>query len=359
MVDEGIVLGHMISKNGIEVDKAKIEVISKLPPPTSVKGVRRFLGMRGSTVDGKGCKVCVQCDFMKAFEILKYRLTTTPIITAPNWSLPFELMCDASDVAVGAILGQMINKIFHPVYYASKMMNEAQVNYTVTKKELLAIVFTMKKFRPYLMVTKVIVQTDHATLRYLMTKKDSKARLMRWDGRPHDGLEINDSFPDKQILFVSLNSLPWFADVANFLMTGIFSSELSSNQRKKLKQDNLDYYSDKPYLFKICNDGVIRGCVPEEEQLRFLMLGIPRPTPTLYKDAIELVKRCVECHRASGISKKDEMPLATILEIDIFDVWGINFMGPFVSSCGNTYILVVVDYVSKWVEAVALPNNEE
>ncbi|XP_070032841.1 uncharacterized protein [Nicotiana tomentosiformis] len=104
-------------------------------------------------------------DCMKAFELLKFKLTTTPIITAPNWSLPFELMCDANDVAVIAVLGQRVNKIFDPVYYASKTMNNAQVNYTMTKKELLAIIFAMKKFRPYLMGTKVIVHTDHAALR--------------------------------------------------------------------------------------------------------------------------------------------------------------------------------------------------
>ncbi|XP_070034315.1 uncharacterized protein [Nicotiana tomentosiformis] len=177
----------------------------------------------------KDAKFLFNEDCMKAFELLKYKLTTTHIITVPNWSLPFELMCDASDMAVGAVLGQRINKIFHSVYYASKTMNEAQVHYTVTKKELLAIVFAMEKFRPYLIGT---------------------------------------------------------------------------------------------------------------------------------KDVSYLVKRCDECQRAGGISKKNEMPLTTILEIDIFDVWGIDFMSPFVSSCGNTYILVAVDYVSKWVEVVALPNNE-
>nr|XP_016493968.1 PREDICTED: uncharacterized protein LOC107813241 [Nicotiana tabacum] len=267
MVEEGIVLGHKISKRGIEVDKAKIEVISRLPPPTSVKGVRSFLGHAGfyrrfikdfSKVVNPLCKLLEKdakyvfdekC--MEAFELLKQKLTTTPIITAPNWSLPFELMCDASDVAVGAVLGQRINKMFHPVYYASKTMNEAQRNYTVTEKELLAIVFAMEKFRPYLMGAKVIIHTDHAALRYLMTKKDSKARLMRWvlllqefdleivdrkgsenqvadhlsrleeEGRPLDGLEINDAFPDEQLLSVSMLDMPWFADIANYLVTGV------------------------------------------------------------------------------------------------------------------------------------------
>ncbi|XP_070013883.1 uncharacterized protein [Nicotiana sylvestris] len=149
------------------------------------------------------------------------------------------------------------------------------------------------------------------------------------EGRPRDGLEINDSFPNEQLLSVSMNGMPGFADIANFLVTGITPYELSSNQRKKLKQDSLDFYWDEPYLFKIYMD-----------------------------DASELVKRCDECQRADEILNKDEMPLNTILEVDIFDVWGIDFMVPFVSSCGNTYILVAVDYVSKWVEAVTLPNSE-
>ncbi|XP_070040742.1 uncharacterized protein [Nicotiana tomentosiformis] len=119
-------------------------------------------------------------------------------------------------------------------------------------------------------------------------------------------------------------------------------------------------------------------CVPEEVQLGILeachaspyyghhggtrtatkVLSYGYYWPTLYKDTSDLVKRCDECQRAGGISKKNEMPLTTILEIDIFDVWGIDFMGPFVSSCRNTYILVAVDYVSKWIKVVALPNNE-
>ncbi|XP_070056028.1 uncharacterized protein [Nicotiana tomentosiformis] len=238
-------------------------------------GMRSFLGHAGfyrqfikdfSKVANPLCKLLEKDakfhfneDCMKAFELLKFKLTTTTIIIAPDWSLPFELMCDASDLAVGAVLGQRINKIFHPVYYASKTMNDAQVNYTVSEKELLAIVFAMEKFRAYLIRTKVIVHTDHAALRYLMSKKDSKVRLMRlvlllqeFDleiqdckgsenqvadnlshleevKRPYDGLEINDSFPDDKILAISMTAMPWFADFAIYLVSGIVPNEFSSN----------------------------------------------------------------------------------------------------------------------------------
>ncbi|XP_070029708.1 uncharacterized protein [Nicotiana sylvestris] len=275
-------------------------------------------------------------------EVVKkeYKLTTTPIITVP------KLMCDASDIAVGAVLGQIINKMFHTVYYASKTMNDAQVNYTVTEKGLLAIVFVAEKFRPYLMGAKIVDWKGCEN-----QVEDHLSRLEE-EGRPRDGLEINDSFPHEQLLSVSVNSIHWFVDVANFLMTGIVPCELSSNQRKKLKRDSLDYYWDEPYLLKICSNGVIRRCVPKEEQLSILEACHFSPYGGHHGGAR------TDSKRAGGISKKDEMPLTTILEVDIFDVWGIDFMGPFVSSCGNTYILVAVDYVSKWVEAVALPNNK-
>nr|XP_016453907.1 PREDICTED: uncharacterized protein LOC107778209 [Nicotiana tabacum] len=114
------------------------------------------------------------------FEQLDLKLTTTTIITYPNWVLPFDLMCDESDVAVGPILGQHIIKVFHTVYYASKTMNSAQVDYTITEKEILVIVFTIEKFHPYLMGAKVIFHTDLAELCYLMSKKKSEDRLMGW-----------------------------------------------------------------------------------------------------------------------------------------------------------------------------------
>ncbi|CAN6562560.1 unnamed protein product [Malus baccata var. baccata] len=116
----------------------------------------------------------------KAFNHLKEMLTSAPIIVPPDWSLPFELMCDASDYALGVVLGQRKDKRPHAIYYASRTLNNAQLNYSTTEKELLAVVFALDKFRSYLLGTKVIIYTDHAALKYLFTKKEAKPRLIRW-----------------------------------------------------------------------------------------------------------------------------------------------------------------------------------
>ncbi|KAJ9566462.1 hypothetical protein OSB04_002428 [Centaurea solstitialis] len=223
MVKEGIVLGHLISKRGIEVDRAKLEVIENLPEPTTVKGIRSFLGHAGfyrrfikdfSKISEPLCLLLQQDhafdfneDCKTAFKILKKPLVTALVIVTPDWSKPFEIMYDASDWAV---LGQRRDKIFHSIYYSSKTLNSAQINYTTTKKELLAVVFTFENFRSYLMGTK----------------------------------------------------------------------------------------------------------------------------------------------RSGNISQRNEMPLNRILEIELFDGWGIDFMGPFSIFNNCAYILVAVDYVSKWVEAM-------
>ncbi|KAL4324217.1 hypothetical protein GQ457_11G024180 [Hibiscus cannabinus] len=321
MVDEGIVLGHKISSKGMEVDKEKIEVISKLPPLTTVKGIRIFLGHAGfyrrfiedsSKITKPLCSLLEQGrpfefnnDCTKAFNLRKQKLVTAPIVEPPDWRLPFELMCDASDYAVGAVLGQRKGKIFHPIYYASKTLNDAQVNYTTTEKEMLAVIFAFDKFRSYLIGTKVI-------------------------------------------------------------------------GRKRFKHNAKGYFWDEPYLFKQCADEIIRRCIPEEEQQIILEqchsapygghFGGNRTTakvlqsglywPTLHRDAQLFCQQCDRCQRTENISKRNEMPLQNILEVELFNVWGINFMGPFPSSFGNLYILLAVDYVSKWVEAIATTHND-
>ncbi|GJT72472.1 reverse transcriptase domain-containing protein [Tanacetum coccineum] len=196
MVKKGIVLGHKISKKEIEVNKAKIDVIAKLPHPTTVKGIRSFLGHAGfyrrfikdfSKISRPMTHLLVKNtlfiffeECIHAFQTLKKKLTEASILIAPDWNQPFELMCDASDYAIGAILGQRIEKHFRPIHYASKTMTEAESNYTTTEKEMLALVYAFEKFRSYLIMNKSIVYTDHSALKYLFAKKDAKARLLRW-----------------------------------------------------------------------------------------------------------------------------------------------------------------------------------
>ncbi|GJT98049.1 reverse transcriptase domain-containing protein [Tanacetum coccineum] len=158
MVKEGIVLIHKISKSGIEVDRAKVDVIAKLPHPTTVKGVRSFLGHAGFY------RRFIQ-DFLKIARPMTHLLEKETLFF-------FSKEC--------AVLGQRKTKHFQPIHYASKTMTDAQAHYSTTEKELLAIVYAFKKFWPYLVLSKSKVYTDHSALKYLLAKQDAKPRLLRW-----------------------------------------------------------------------------------------------------------------------------------------------------------------------------------
>ncbi|GJT43839.1 reverse transcriptase domain-containing protein [Tanacetum coccineum] len=319
MVKEGIILGHKISKKGIEVDKAKIDVIAKLPHPTTVKGIRSFLGHAGfyrrfikdflkisrpmTHLLEKNTLFIFSEECIQAFQILKKKLTEAPILIAPDWDQPFELMCDASDYAIGAVLGQRIEKHFRAIHYASKTMTEAESNYTTMEKEMLAVVYAFEKFRSYLIMNKSIVYTDHYALKYLFAKKDAKARLLRYQ-------VIRRCVSSQEVI-----------DILTACHSGPTGGHYGANYTAKKVFDSGFYW------------------------------------PTIYKDAHELVKNCDSCQRQGKILQRDEMPQNSIQVFEIFDVWGIDFMGPFPSSRGNKYILVAVDYLSKWVKAKALPTN--
>ncbi|GKB19817.1 reverse transcriptase domain-containing protein [Tanacetum coccineum] len=425
MCREGIVLGHKISKSGIEVDRAKVDVIAKLPHPTTVKGVRSFLGHAGfyrrfiqdfskiarpmTHLLEKETPFVFSKDCIDAFETLKKKLTEAPILVVPDWNLPFELMCDASDFAIGAVLGQRKTKHFQPIHYASKTMTEAQIHYTTTEKEMLAVVYAFEKFRPYLVLSKSIVYTDHSALKYLMNKQDAKPRLLRWvlllqefditirDKKgsenlaadhlsrlenPHkdvlENKDINENFPLETLGVISSGSTPWFADYANFHAGNFIIKGMTTQQKKKFFKDVKHYFWDDPYLFRICADQIIRRCVHGQEANDILKACHEGPTgghhsanltarkvfdagffwPTIYRDAHTMIKSCDTCQRQGKISQRDEMPQNAIQVCEILNVWGIDFMGPFSSSHGNKYILVAVDYLSKWVEAKALPTND-
>ncbi|GJR44823.1 reverse transcriptase domain-containing protein [Tanacetum coccineum] len=262
LVKEGIVLGHKISKKGIEVDKAKIDMISKLPHPTTVKGIR--------IIDTKGAENYV-ADHPSRLEN------------------PYE-------------------NVFEPK-------------------------------------------------------------------------EINETFPLETLNTVTSHdnqSTSWFADIANYHARNFLIKGMSTQQKRKFFKDVKHYFWDDPYLFRICADEIIRRCVFGQEALEILKACHEGPTgghhsanitaqkvfnagffwPTIYQDTHSMIKYCDACQRHGKISHRDEMPQNAIQVCEIFDVWGIDFMGPFSSSRGNKYILVAVDYLSKWVEAKALPTND-
>ncbi|GKA84303.1 reverse transcriptase domain-containing protein [Tanacetum coccineum] len=323
-------------------------------------------------------KECVE-----SFNTLKKKLTEAPILVALDWDLPFEIMCDASDFAIGAVLGQCKTKHFQPIHYASKTMTDAQAHYTTTEKELLAVVYAFEKFRPYLVLSKTIVYTDQSALKYLLAKQDAKPRLLRWilllqefddiirDKKGVENLvadhlsrlenahlselekkEITETFPLETLGMVTFRgdaSTPWFADIANYHAGNFIVKGMSSQQKKKFFKDVKHYFWDDPYLFRVCADQMIRRCVSGQEAVDILIVCHNGSTgghhganytakkvfdagffwPTIYRDAHDLVTRCDACQRQGKISQRDEMPQNAIQVCEIFDMWGIDFMGPF------------------------------
>ncbi|CAM8973323.1 unnamed protein product [Rhodiola kirilowii] len=392
MVQEGIVLGHLVSNRGIEVDRAKIEVIENLPPPRDVKGIRSFLGHAGFyrrfikdfSKIAKPLTDLLHIDtpFLFdnpcaiAFERLKLALTSALIIQPPNWGLPFELMCDASDYAIGAVLGQRVDKKLHVIYYTSKVLDQAQSNYSTTEKEMLAIVYAFEKFRQYLVGSKTIVYTDHAAIKYLISKKDAKPRLIRWvlllqefdiEIKDKKGVEnlvadhlsrleplretisseelpIEDSFVGENLMRLESAPTPWYADIVNFKVCEVFPPNMNYNQKKKFVHDARRYYWDEPHLFKLCSDGLYRKCVADEDiegvlhhchslpcgghggssktAAKVLQSGLY--WPSIFKDSYNFVKACDKCQRSAIASPTcDAKVVAKLFKKVIFPRFGV------------------------------------
>nr|GEW33024.1 reverse transcriptase domain-containing protein [Tanacetum cinerariifolium] len=253
-----------------------------------------------------------------------------PVIIAKDLSVdekstilkPFELMYDASDFAVRAVLGQRIEKHFRPIHYASKTINEAESNYTTIEKEMLALVYAFEKF-----------QFDFKVVDTKGAENYAANHLSRLEN-PYENVfnpkEINASFPLETISKIAHHdqSTPWFADFANYHARKFIIKGMTTQQKNKFFKDVKHYFWDEPYLFKTCADQVIRRCVACQEAVDILTACHSGPTgghyganytakkvfdygfywPTIYKDAFELVKNCDSCQRQGKISKKDEMP---------------------------------------------------
>jgi len=260
---------------------------------------------------------------------------------------------------------------------------------------MLVIVYALEKFRSYLVGSKVIVYIDYAAIKYFLNKAYSKPRLIKWilllqkfdlviqDKKGSDEnlvadhlsrsvnkevtlkeLEIRDEFLDESLFMV--NERPWFANLANFKAVGIIPKDLTWQQKKKFLHDARFYVWDDPHLFKIGVDNMLRRCVTKEEAMSILWHCHNSPCgghynghkiaakvlqseffwPSLFKDAHDHATQCDQCQRMGEISRRNEMPLQNIMEVEVFDCWGIDFVGPLPLSFDNEYILVAVDYVS-------------
>ena len=261
------------------------------------------------------------------------------------------------------------------------------------------MVYALDKFYTYLVGADIIIFTDHSALKYLLTKQNAKARLIRWvlllqefnlQIMDKKGVEnavkdhilrltiahnthnppINDEFPEESLLLVE--KTPWYAHISNYLAIRGLPVDWKAQAREFFFVKIHSYYWEEPFLYKYCADQIIRRCVPEGEQqgilsyyhenacgghfesqktaMKVLQSGLY--WTSLFKDAHTMCKECDKFQRLGKISRRHMMPLNPILVVDLFDVLCIDFMGPFPSSFGYIYILVGVDYVSKWVEAV-------
>jgi hypothetical protein len=278
-------------------------------------------------------------------------LISAPVIQPPDWHLPFEITCDASDFVVGEVLDQSKDKKHYAISYTSKTLTGPQLNYATTENELLAVVFAIEKFRSYLVGTKVIVYIDHATLKYLLMKKDAKPRLIRWillvqefdleirdkkgvvnyvaDHLSHLQFEESAELPnnvymrDDTLLKVSATN-PWYANIINYIMAGYIPP---GADKKKIIRDSRLHLWDDLYLYRVCAVGLLRRCIPTFETWKIHERCHSSPYgghygafhtnakvwlsgfywPTMYNDAKSFVQQCSQCQRHGNISTWDAM----------------------------------------------------
>eukprot|EP00253_Pinus_taeda_P035492 PITA_35492 len=332
MMEEGIVLGHLLSTEGIRMDPTKIKVILHFPTP-KMPTQRATLGI----------------------------------------TFPYSHGCFPNNDWCS--IRQQEDKVPYAVYYVSKILAPAKLNYTVIEKEFLAVIHAINKFRHYITGYPTFVHTDHATIRYLMNKSITPGRITRWllllqefditivdkPGKDnvvadflsrieHDGRNtpIEDNFPDEHLFVVSANTL-WYADIANYLDTGKVPHHLPYKEQRKIIHQSTRYSWMVGYLFHTGVDQQIRRCVAEDDIYEILKVAHDGPCgghfvdkrtghkvlqmgfyqPCIFPNARDYVRRCDSCQRMGQPRKVDEMPLQPQIVLEPFEKWAIDFVGPF------------------------------
>eukprot|EP00253_Pinus_taeda_P009607 PITA_09607 len=243
LMTEGTVLGHTISQQGLQVDPNKIAIIQKVPPPQKVRDVQSFLGLarfyRRFIKDfsklalplfgllGKDVEFKWTDDYQRALDELKDKLVSAPILRGPNWALPFHSHTDASNKAIGAALGQVEEKLPYAIYFVSKNLSKAEMNYTVTEKEFLVVVHSLNKWL-------LLLRQFDLTIVDKLGKENVVADfLSRLDLPAGEEGIVDDQMLDEHMFSISVLS-PWFADIANYLVSAQFPPHLSLKEKSKI-----------------------------------------------------------------------------------------------------------------------------
>eukprot|EP00253_Pinus_taeda_P004185 PITA_04185 len=360
LMTEGTMLGHAISQQGLQVDPNKIAIIQRVPPPQKVRDVQSFLGLVGYYrrfikhfsklasplfgLLGKDVEFIWTDHCQEALDTLKSKFVTAPILRGPNWALPFHIHTDASNKAIGVALGQIDEKLPYAIYFISKNLSKAELNYTVTEKELLVIVHSLNKFRHYITGYQTFIHTDHAAIRYLMNKPDVNAR--------EEGM-VDDQMPDEYLFAISLLS-PWFSDIARkstpftWIRGNLF--KLGPDQILRICVRDKEVFD----ILLTCHDGPFGGHIASK-RTGFKILEGGYYWPTLHQDVRRYVSQYDRCQWMGKPTPKDEIPLQPQVTLEPFEKWGMDFVGPInPHSNQKQYIIVCTDYLTKWVETRAV-----
>ena len=390
----GKLLGHIVSAAGIATDPDKIKIIVDLPIPDTISGVRGFLGhgsyyrrfvylfamiclpltnLLKKTEEGVSPEWTPECT--EAFETLKQKLVTAPILITPDWTKLFHVYVDASNVALGTVLSQKDAKGFdHPIYYASRQLVAAERNYSVTEREALGMIYSVQKYRHYLLGYEFVFHVDHDALKYMINKPQLSGRIARWilllqefkftievrPGKKHGNADhltrlsnelgtepVPDALPDAQLFEVDIITED-YKDIIQYLSTNTIPLTYTEERKRSLVRRSAPFTLIGSVLYRKGKDGILRRCIFQSEVLSILegchmdscgghfagdstarkALTAGYWWPTLFKDAHQYTRQCDPCQRIGRPTDSASMPLIPIIAQIPFEKWGIDFVGP-------------------------------
>jgi len=415
-------LGHVITPQGLKVDPSKVEAVKNARAPNNLNEVRRFLGMTGyyrrfipnysqvakplfeltkKTTSFLWNEAC-----QKSFEALKQCLITAPVLAHPDFDQSFELHCDASNEAISAVLTQRdANGREHPVAYASRVLNAAEKNYSTSERECLAVIFFVKKFRPYLHGKQFEIFTDHSSLTWLMKSTHESPRLNRWalalqeyqfeihykKGKNNQNADSLTRPPfintvqqqenltaTQKVIFKLQHNDEIIGPIINFLEKKIIPKD--AELAKTVKTLAINMILEKGLLFRVTPEDksgkylrqlvIPKALVPDllsqvHDSIFGAHLGFLKTYsklkhkywwPKMLNTVKNWVKSCPQCQTYK--SRKLKVGLLQPISVDKkFQRWSLDIIGPLPTTRnGNKYILTFMEYLTRWPEAFPMKD---